>query len=78
MQPVVGWTATAAGGFPIEFFDATLPPILSKDEALSETLYGVHEVLGFTILALAALHASAALMHWLVRRDGVMQRMTFG
>ncbi|HUF56773.1 MAG TPA: cytochrome b/b6 domain-containing protein [Thermohalobaculum sp.] len=77
-QPVVGWAATAAGGFPIEFFDARLPPILSKDEALSETLYGVHGVLGVAILALAALHASAAIMHWLVRRDGVMHRMTFG
>ena len=77
-QPVVGWAATAAGGFPIEFFDAKLPPILAKDEALSETLYDVHGALGFAILALALLHASAALMHWLVRRDGVMHRMTFG
>ena len=77
-QPVVGWAATAAGGFPIEFFNAKLPPLLGKDEALSETLYGVHGVLGFAILVLAALHVSAALMHWLVRRDGVMQRMTFG
>ena len=78
MQPMVGWAATAAGGFPIEFFNWTLPPILSKDEALSETLYGWHGVLGFTILVLALIHASAALIHWLVRRDGVMQRMTFG
>ena len=77
-QPVVGWTATAAGGFPIEFFGWKLPPLLSKDEALSETLYGVHEAFGFAIVALVLLHASAALMHWLVRRDGVMHRMTFG
>lgn len=77
-QPMVGWSATAAGGFPIEFFEWTLPPILSKDEALSKTLYNVHWVLGLTILALAAVHASAAMMHWLVRRDGVMHRMTFG
>ena len=77
-QPMVGWAATAAGGFPIEFFEATLPPLLGKDEALSGTLYGLHGLLGGTIVVLVALHASAALMHWLVRRDGVMQRMTFG
>lgn len=76
-QPVVGWAATAAGDFPIEFFNWTLPPILGKDEALSETLYDVHLALGLAILALVTLHVSAALMHWLVRRDGVMQRMTF-
>ena len=64
--------------FPIEFFEWKLPPILAKDEPLSETLYGVHGVLGVAILALAVLHASAAMMHWLVRRDGVMHRMTFG
>ena len=77
-QPVVGWAATASGGFPIEFFEAELPPLLSKDEALSQTLYDVHLALGAAILALAALHVSAALMHWLGRRDGVMQRMTLG
>lgn len=78
VQPMVGWAATAAGGFPIEFFWTKLPPILGKDEALSETLYGVHGLIGWTIAALVVLHVSAALMHWLVRRDGVMHRMTFG
>lgn len=77
-QPIVGWAATAAGGFPIEFFNYELPKILSKDEALSETLYTVHFVLGLAILALVVLHASAALYHWLWRDDGVMRRMGFG
>lgn len=78
VQPLVGWAATAAGGFPIEFFEWKLPPILAKDKPLSDTLYGVHGAIGWTILALVLLHASAALFHWLVRRDGVMRRMGFG
>lgn len=77
-QPIVGWAATAAGGYPIEFFNAELPKFLSKDPALSETLYGVHLALGLAILGLVALHASAALFHWLWRQDGVMRRMGFG
>jgi cytochrome b561 len=75
LMPIVGWAATAAGGFPIEFFDVHLPPLLGKNEALSETLYQVHGALGFIIGALAILHIAAALRHWLILRDGVMQRI---
>lgn len=76
IQPVLGWAATATGGYPIEFFNWTLPKFLSKDPALSETLYGLHGGLGFVILMLIAVHVSAALMHWLVLRDNVMKRMS--
>ena len=73
---VTGWLATAAGGFPVEFFDMKLPGLIGKDQALSETLYLVHGLLGLTILALAALHIAGALRHWKVKRDGVMRRMS--
>lgn len=72
----VGWLATAAGGFPVEFFDWKLPGLIGKDKALSETLYLVHGLLALTILALAGLHIAGALRHWKVKRDGVMRRMS--
>lgn len=74
--PVVGWLATAAGGYPVQFFAWTLPGLIAKDKALSETLFQLHGILGWTLLALLALHIGAALMHWLIKRDGVMRRMT--
>jgi len=77
-QPMLGWAATAAGGYPVEFFDTTLPRFLAKDPALAETLFGLHGAVGSLIMLLAALHIGAALMHWLVRRDGVMRRMGLG
>jgi cytochrome b561 len=76
VQPMLGWAATAAGGFPIEFFNTTLPKFLAKDPGLSKTLYAVHYGVGLLILALIAVHVSAALMHWLVLRDNVMRRMS--
>ena len=76
LQPILGWAATAAGGYPIQFFEWNLPGFLSKDEALSEVLYEVHGVGGWLILILAGLHIAAALRHWLVQRDQVMTRMT--
>ena len=75
-QPIVGWAATAAGGYPIEFFGRILPGLLSKDEALSEGLYGLHGAIGAVIVLLALLHVAGALRHWLVLRDGVMTRMS--
>jgi cytochrome b561 len=32
--------------------------------------------LGWVIIGLLAVHVGAALMHWLVKRDGVMGRMS--
>lgn len=75
-MPVIGWMATAAGGFPINFFHWVLPPLVGEDEALSATLYAWHLGVGLAILALVLLHVAGALYHWLIRRDGVMQRMS--
>jgi len=41
-----------------------------------ETLFSVHGLLGWLIIGLIAVHVGAALMHWRVRRDGVMERMS--
>ena len=75
LQPMLGWAATAAGGYPVQFFGWTLPGGLAKDEALSRTLYDVHGLAGWLILILVLVHIAGALRHWLVKRDGVMTRM---
>ena len=76
VQPMLGWAATAAGGFPIEFFNSKLPKLIGKDKELSETLYAIHGAVGALILALIAIHVAAALMHTFVKRDTVMKRMS--
>ncbi|MFO7858981.1 MAG: cytochrome b [Ectothiorhodospiraceae bacterium] len=75
-MPAVGWLATAAGGFPVQFFHWNLPGLIGEDKALSEQLFQWHAILGWVILALVAVHISAAIYHWRVRRDGVMRRMS--
>ena len=75
LQPMLGWAATAAGGYPVQFFAWNLPGLLAKDEALSRALYGVHGLVGWLILILVVLHIAGALRHWLVKRDAVMTRM---
>lgn len=75
-MPVVGWMATASGGYPVEFFGWVLPGFLAKDPALSDWLYGLHGTLAYAIIALIGLHIAAALHHWRVRRDGIIRRIS--
>ncbi|MGE5153749.1 MAG: cytochrome b [Bdellovibrio bacteriovorus] len=74
--PVVGWLGTAAGGFPVQFFGWELPGLIGKDEDLGKALFEIHGWLGWILIALIVIHVAAALMHWLIQRDGVVERMS--
>lgn len=75
-QPLLGWAATDMGDFPVDFFGVTLPGFFPVDEALSEALYAWHGTVAWILLALIAVHVGAALHHWRVLKDEVMQRMS--
>ena len=76
VMPVLGWLATAAGGFPVSLFQLELPGLIGRDEVLSETLFLWHQYVGYALIALIVLHVAGAMHHWLIRRDEVMQRMS--
>ncbi|MBS0001972.1 MAG: cytochrome b [Thioalkalivibrio sp.] len=76
VMPVLGWLATAAGGFPVSLFQLELPGLISRDDALSETLFLWHQYVGYAVITLIVLHIAGAMHHWLIRRDEVMQRMS--
>ncbi|WP_447957331.1 cytochrome b [Vreelandella sp. EE7] len=76
LMPLIGWAATATGGYPVEFFSWHLPGFLSENAALSQTLFGWHELLGWAILVLVVLHVGGAMIHWRIKRDNVTKRMS--
>lgn len=77
--PLSGWLHSSAAGYTTVYFGVLpLPDLLDKNEALSETLGEVHELLNFTLLGVLVAHAGAALLHHLVRRDGTLPRMLPG
>lgn len=79
INPLVGWVATSAFGAPISVFNLfVLPPIVAKDQALSEVLFSFHTALGILMAVAIVLHIAGALYHWLIAKDGVFQRMTTG
>lgn len=77
--PLVGWATTSAKGFPVVYLGLVpLPDWVGKDAALGEQLSSVHTLLSYALVALAALHALAALKHFFIDRDDVLQRMLPG
>jgi cytochrome b561 len=75
-MPIVGYTANSAFGASTPFFGLfNLPAIVGKNEALSKQLFMLHRWTGYAVAALALLHIGAALQHYFIRRDGVLQRM---
>jgi cytochrome b561 len=75
-QPIIGWVATSAYGAQISVFGLfTLPALVGKDETLATPLFAVHQLIGLVIAGLLVMHIGAALYHYFIRRDGVLQRM---
>jgi len=76
--PLIGWlrVSTAIVPIPVSLFGlATIPDIAPLDGALSETLARAHAVAAWTLAALVAFHAAAALKHQFVDRDAILARI---
>lgn len=73
---VIGWAGTNAYGDPVSVFGLfDFPAIIEKDQPLSDRIFVWHLICGILIGVIVALHITAALYHWLVKRDSVLQRM---
>ena len=76
---VLGWAGTNAYGDPVSVFGLfNFPTILGKDQPLSDRIFVWHLICGIIIAAIVALHVAGALYHWLVKGDGVLERMLPG
>lgn len=77
--PLVGiWLAFLRGNA-VSFFGLfTLPSPVPVDRVAARTVQEVHEWLANGLIAIAAVHAAAALWHHFVRHDDVLARMLPG
>ena len=76
LQPIFGFLATNAFGFPLQWFGfLPIPSPIGKDPGLAPILMGVHVVLGYSILALFCLHFCGVFYHHVIRRDATLLRM---
>ena len=75
-MPVVGYVANSAYGAPTPFFGLfTLPKIVGDNPELATRLFTLHRWVGFLVILLVLMHVGAALYHYFIRRDVVLNRM---
>jgi cytochrome b561 len=76
-MPLVGWAMLSAARYPIVLAGpVVLPPILPQDPTLYAILRQLHTVLAYGLFGVILAHLGAALMHGLIRQDGVLASMT--
>ena len=75
LQPLTGLGDTLFRGRAFTLGVWRTPPLLQADRPVFHALHTLHEWGAIVLLALIGLHAAAALLHGIVLRDGVLQRM---
>ena len=79
LMPLLGWAGESAFGASWTFFGLfRVPHILPDNRALSDLLLGAHRWAGYLMAAILAAHIGGALMHAVIKRDGVLTRMLPG
>lgn len=74
--PLTGWVTSSAYGFKTVYLKLiTLPDLVGRNKELAKQLSEVHELLGFALLVLVALHVVGAIKHHLIDRDATLKRM---
>lgn len=72
--PLLGWLATSAYG-PFRPFGIPLPSLLAENQDLATRLYMAHKASAMLLMLLVAAHFGAAMFHYVIRKDGVLNRM---
>ena len=75
LMPIAGWVGSVAGGRPPRLGNFTFNLPIEKNESLSDLSFSVHNTVAFIIIALICIHVLAALFHYFIKKDKVLQRM---
>lgn len=75
-SPITGWLMNSAAAFPVSFFGLFyLPSLISENKPLASYLDKIHIYLAYTLIALIIIHIAAALKHYFIDKDDILQRM---
>jgi cytochrome b561 len=75
LVPLFGWAYVSAFPATGVFFGLNLPSILPVNKGLAETFGMLHKFSAYALAGLLMMHMGAAMMHFLIKKDGVMNRM---
>lgn len=75
LLPLCGYIAVSGKGMPISLLGLVDVPPLAVAEGIAKTFKEVHEGLANALIALIGIHVAAALYHFAVLKDSVLQAM---
>jgi superoxide oxidase len=75
LQPLTGFFDTLFRGRSFDLLMWQVPALLERNKAVYGLFHKLHELGAIALLVLIAVHATAALFHGLILRDGVFARM---
>lgn len=79
LTPISGAIANMYYGAVTPFFGLfEIQPFFAKNEEISNFIFARHKLMGFAVGLLACAHIGAGLFHYVIRKDGVLQRMLPG
>ncbi|MCU1653768.1 MAG: cytochrome [Pseudonocardia sp.] len=77
-QPLIGWAMVSASGQPVIFFRSLhLPAIAPQNATLFANLLRAHILAAYLLYLTFAAHLAGVLLHTIVIRDRVLDRMAF-
>lgn len=77
--PVTGWLMWNYGDHPASWFGLfDLPRLVAPNDEAHEIMEGRHELMFWILVAVATLHALAAVHHHVIRRNATLTRMWRG
>jgi cytochrome b561 len=74
--PISGFLGSSFSQYPVKFFGFPLPRLWDADPEMKEQLSELHEGSAWILVGLLALHVLAVAWHVLVKRDGLLKRMS--
>lgn len=76
LQPITGWLISSAAGLPVSFFGLfVIPSLIPANEEQRMFFTEMHQWLAYALIATFFLHVGAALKHYFINKDNIMQRM---
>lgn len=76
--PLSGWVMSDRNDRPIPFFGLAEIPKFGVARPIADAAHEFHEIAGWAMLALLALHVAGIIKHWLMDRDNLLPRMGIG
>ncbi len=74
--PISGWLMTSAAGLPVSFFGLfLLPNLVSPSEEHRILFQEIHKWLSYGLIITFCGHTGAALKHYFIDKDDILQRM---